>query len=402
MVGNKNALRYPSGKTFFILFALYYLLNYMFPLDITNIAASEGRIYPQLAMGAIFAYSLFYVGGHINSIRKESLFNVFLLFLILTSLYIPFTNGNRTILDNFIQFVKINSAGIITIGIYLTLKNSFKEIKWIYLIFAMQVIYGFYTLIVDYFSVMILQVVDNPGELFDSNSGFILATLIPMSLLLPLRWLRTLVYFLLVLSCLISGQRTAALVALGTLPFSYKYFRGSISGKKLFLIIFFAIIFAFPLIEAAIDNFIIRQEYEEAHDSIGSGRFEFWAISIDSYLNGNILNIIVGYGYFAINALLDKKYGVAISAHNGFIEHIYAFGLIGFFIYLSIYYNIYRLYIRLKKLKDEKNNVILVMLISIIIRSMLSHGNLDISFIPFFMPIAIILALKKNNKIKII
>ena len=250
-------------------------------------------------------------------------------------------------------------------------------------------------LFIDYYETIILSLNNNIDGIFDSNSGFVLASLIPMSLMLPSKRIRIIAYAIIVVSCLFCGQRAAALAAIISVPFAMKFLVGSIKKSEyfgLFVLGVLVIVILYPYIESSVQNLMLRQELEASKGDLGSGRSTFWKYIIDSYLNGNPINMIVGYGFFSVNSLLNLKYGYAIAAHNGFLEYLYSFGLIGFSIYLSIYFRLLGYYKSLKRNKSIYASMILMMFLVFSLRSITSHGDLNISYIPFFLPIAILMA----------
>lgn len=367
-------------------------------MNIEDGSASVGRIYPQIAMGMIFAYSLFYVVVNFGFLNNKDIFKPFLLLLIFTSFYIPFVVGNKTLMDNFVQYLKINVASVVFMGFYMGLRNKPKEIKWMYVIFVIQLIYSFYKLYYDYYYLMIVGVIAQV-EAFDSNAGFMLASLIPMSLILPSPKIRTIIYLMVVVASMLSGQRAAALAAVISVPFAFSYIKQSSRRKSFVAIIILGIIaiVAFsPLIMSAIDNILLRQQLDSDAGTFGAGRSEFWMYVIESFFNGNFFNMIVGYGYYAVNSLLRLKYGMGIPAHNGFLQYMYTFGLIGLSLYSFIYISVYHCYKDLKRKKNYFSGLVLLMLVVFFIRSATSHGDLDISYIPFFMPLAIVMAVKSS------
>ena len=137
---------------------------------------------------------------------------------------------------------------------------------------------------------------------------------------------------------------------------------------------------------------MLRNAIDTNSGGFGSGRSEFWQIVLYSYFDSSIWGIVLGHGLFSVNDLLLRKYGIPIGAHNGYLDHLYIFGLIGFVLYLRCYLVFLRVGVYLKKLKSEYYIVALMMLFMLVVRSGASHGNFDISYIPFFATLSIILA----------
>lgn len=395
--------QYPNIKIYFLLFVIYYVMDVIFPYNEGDMVDASVRIYPQIAMGLIFAYSLYYFIINFQQLNKIWLFRPFILLLIIMAFYIPFS-PERDLYQNFIQFMKMNTASISLFGFYLSIKKT-DDYKLFYNLYIVMLLYGLFALIRDYYVVKIVATRFVSNDLFDSHSGFMLASLIPMTLMLPAKKMRAVIYIILVVATMLSGQRAASIGAIISLPFALKYIKGSMNkGNYMFLFIIgvTTIIVLLPAIETAIENIMLRQQHDADRGSIGSGRGEFYMIIIKSFFDSSLFNLLFGYGYFSINALLKVKFGLGISAHNGFLEHLYTFGFLGFFVYLFIFINIYRFYRRLKSKNKNESNLVLMMLFVFLIRSVAAHGNLDITYIPFFMPIAILLSKSGRTEMKVI
>ena len=104
-------------------------------------------------------------------------------------------------------------------AVYLMLiKYGEKMEKYLFLMYFIQVLYVFYCLVVEK-----RAAIESNEKIFDSNSGFMLVCCIPMALLIPFKRFRIYLVLLLTAGCLISGQRSAALAAVLSLPFCFLY-----------------------------------------------------------------------------------------------------------------------------------------------------------------------------------
>ena len=396
----KLTIQVPNLKIYLILFIIYFVCDIMYPANGIGIASdSANRIYPQVSMGLIFLYSIYYITQNYVILINCRAFRPFIYYLLMCLLYIIFVNGERTMFDNFVQFMKITLALCIFVFIYICMKNNPLDVKYIYTIYFIFFVYALIILIRDYYMMMIAEAA-NADEGFDSNSGFILASLIPMCFLLPMKRVKIFVYLIALGACVVSGQRAAAIGALISVPIAYEYIKTSLSKKDLKLLIIMAIVFfiiALPYIVGAIENLIQRTAVDADHGDVGSGRSVFWGIVVNSYFSGNPIQMFLGHGYFSVNDLLEIEYGMPIGAHNGFLDHLYTFGIIGFFLYLGIYLVISRIYNDLKKENSTYSLVVLMIIMIFLFRSAVSHGWLDLSYIPFFMPLAIILAKQEKD-----
>ena len=393
----------PNMRILLILYVLYYVCDLLFPAMVGGVEVenNSNRIYPQTCMGIIFVYSLYFIMKNYKRLIINIVTRPFIYYLLFVAIYIFFTNGQRTLFDNFVQFMKITLAICTFFSFYLGLASGMQNAKYLYVIFWIMFFYALFSLVKDYYVIMVAEM-DKSAEGFDSNSGFLLASLIPMSIIMPFKYLKIGIYFFVLVACMFSGQRAAAVGAFVTLPVVLKYFKQFFVKKDFVLLLIFAIIslvIALPFISNSIENFILRADVDSNRGDIGSGRSIFWSLAINSFFSGNPFNMLLGHGYFAINDMLEQKYGLAIGAHNGFIDHLYTFGIVGLLLYVSIYFVLYKQYVLLKNSKSDYSSIVLIMLLMLILRSATSHGWFDISYMPFFMTFSIIMANKKKESI---
>ncbi len=68
-----------------------------------------------------------------------------------------------------------------------------------------------------------------------------------------------------------------------------------------------------------------------------SGRSVFWVVDLKDYMHSSIIEKLFGHGFDYIYQLNSSKVGMAIWAHNDFINILIGVGLFGFLIYIYIY-----------------------------------------------------------------
>ena len=222
-------------------------------------------------------------------------------------------------------------------AVYLMLiKYGEKMEKYLFLMYFIQVLYVFYCLVVEK-----RAAIESNEKIFDSNSGFMLVCCIPMALLIPFKRFRIYLVLLLTAGCLISGQRSAALAAVLSLPFCFLYLKDVIARKDYLYIGVLFLLLGLPILVSAVDNIVARNNIDLRHGSVGSGREIFWLIVWKSFWGGDFVNVLLGNGLDSVPTLLKRKYGMAIGAHNGWLDHLYSFGLLGicFYIYTFIFNN---------------------------------------------------------------
>ena len=125
----------------------------------------------------------------------------------------------------------------------------------------------------------------------------------------------------------------------------------------------------------------------------GSGRTGWWAVLIENYLSAP-LHYLQGFGLGRVShdmSLAGYEFG---HAHNGYIEVIYTYGLVGFYFWFGTFYNLFKL-CREKSLAKYKN-LIKMCVFSYLFVSIVSGTT----FQPHFMCIAMfsVLMLKQKTK----
>lgn len=83
-------------------------------------------------------------------------------------------------------------------------------------------------------------------------------------------------------------------------------------------------------------NFLIDR-FSNIETDQGSGRVEMWSYVLDRFGDGSFFNKIFGTGYYGIrNALILGDFE-ELSPHNDFLQILYNYGIVGFFIHILIY-----------------------------------------------------------------
>lgn len=368
-----------------IIIVLYYALTMLFPSN--NPLVEEQRIYPQVCMAILGIYFLSDAIKNRTLIIASKLMRVFVPLVIIGFVYILYPidqDGQNVIYSNAITFLK-NFMGIpFMFYIYTQMqKDEDKCINCIRIIYAIQLIYSFYMLWYD------RQLFLRTGaESFDSNSGFILVCCIPMAMLIKQNKIRLYLFVTLCIACLFCGQRSAALAAFVSIPFCLRYLTSSI---RLMDVIIFLVCFVFiglPILTASVDNLIIRNQIDLANNSVGSGRGEFWMYVWNGVWESPLYKIVFGHGTSTVQILLEKKYGLRIVSHNGWLDYLYMYGLLGFIIYSRAIITIFRE--RRFSLNIKYKTCLTVLFVIFFVKSSTSHGDWDISSMPMALCLGII------------
>lgn len=370
-----------------IIIVAYYVLTMLFPSN--NPLVEAQRIYPQICMAILGIYLLSDAIKNKQLILESKLMRAFVPLVVLGFVYILYPinqNGQNVIFSNVITFLK-NFMGILFMFyIYTQMeKDESKCIKGIRIVYVIQLIFSFYSLWYD------RQLFLKTGaESFDSNSGFILVCCIPMAMLIKQDKLRLPLFITLCIACLFCGQRSAALAAFVSIPFCLKYLTSSI---KLVDVIIFSICFVLiglPFFMESVDNIIIRNQMDEANNSFGSGRGEFWVYVWNGVWESPLDEIIFGHGTSTVQLLLAKKYGLHIVSHNGWLDYLYMYGLLGFFIYLRSVVTLYRERRFFLDINIKYKTCLTVLFVIFLVKCSTTHGNWDIATLPLAMCLGVI------------
>lgn len=368
-------------KILVVITILYYLLDTIFP--VSNKSVENMRILPQMMGGIMCVFCL--IVSFKKRIRnyKNCIFSIFFIQLAYCALYIPYTTSNNTLISNVLFYLKSFSAIPFLFTIFYIVTYYKKGINYVLAIYFIQVAYALFRLIYD-------KQMAADSSLFDSNSGFILVCCLPMALIIPKK-LRLYVYTILILACIYSGQRSAAVAALLTLPIGFKCLKPYIKISDMFIMIILGAFVIYPIAEDAITNLLLRHQHDINSGSIGSGRDIFWKIVWDDFWSKDI-NIIIGNGMNSVPVLLKKEFGLAIGAHNGWLDFLYSFGIIGVIIYGKSIFNILRMNKPIGKKLPEYKNIFFTIFFVFLIKCTTSHGYFDMSVMPMTMCMAIVLS----------
>ncbi len=83
--------------------------------------------------------------------------------------------------------------------------------------------------------------------------------------------------------------------------------------------------------------------YNNNNEINGSGRFYFWATSINLWANSkSIQEYLLGHGQQRTMEQQEKENGLFVASHNGFIDALVQNGIIGFSLLLLYYFTLFR------------------------------------------------------------
>lgn len=173
-------------------------------------------------------------------------------------------------------------------------------------------------------------------------------SLMPFIFLLKNRKVSIGLIFLLSVFSLLSLKR-GALIVMGIAILIYLkkfFFKSSLANRILFVAVIFVLTF---LISNYLESYTSTafDRIDSMRTDQGSGRVGIWESIFERLQTSNILEIVFGHG----EGSLVKISG--ISGHNDFLQILFQYGIIGAFIYLSVFFFCIKRYFYLKKFKSN-------------------------------------------------
>lgn len=168
--------------------------------------------------------------------------------------------------------------------------------------------------------------------------------------------LRNVLILLLLFAVIISAKRSAMLIVFLTLiPYLYYGFVGnkqiSLRARVLVpIILLFLFTSVFIVINNSVDGYIWKR-FESIEEDKGSGRLDIYANVYDMQNASNIAEWTLGHGHQGVLRNYNGPFG-EYSAHNDFQEVLYDYGIVIFFLYLYLYWILFKRLCYLYKIKS--------------------------------------------------
>lgn len=131
------------------------------------------------------------------------------------------------------------------------------------------------------------------------------------------------------------------------------------------------------------------QEDKSAYETVGSGRLQIAQVYLENLYESNFITYLVGMGMQESQNRYEKKDGMPLFAHNGFVQTIVDNGILGFLLYLLFLYSIFREISRSNSSHNQLTVAIFFMFISCLVTQQANYFLLDL-FLSLFIGIALI------------
>ena len=176
----------------------------------------------------------------------------------------------------------------------------------------------------------------------------------------------------------------------------YYYVRNQFNNKyiRVLILICGIVLFLFLIVNSnMLDKFMHATNTQGGRysvlEALTSGRSEFWVVDILDYVNSGVLYQLFGRGFDYIYDLNAQMVGMAIWAHNDFINILIACGLVGLAIYIMMISKVLDRHVRKKDFMN-KMMIMCYVLFPAFINGFYTYYHYFNSFIIFLMMVKVI------------
>ncbi len=358
---------------FSFIFFLLVLFSFFNLSNMDNILEEGNSKYVILFTMLLFAFSLPYLffvfkdlfRCHVFRIGKIIfLFGIFYFFIFFSSFI--FSDLDINIKGLLFSFIKNMLPFVLLLISYLYVKRNgltycFDLGVWVLFLFL---VYG-------YFSIFSVAILLDGGQ--HIGVAYWVLFILPLIMVNRFKFFNV-IAILLVLVVLFSSMKRAGIVAF-TLSFGgYVYYMLKGSKQNLFVkCLFFLVIIAFfsylfYFLGTYGDNYIFDR-FENIGEDEGSGRFDVWAETIRLIFQSDFIGLLLGHGD---NAVMNDSV-LFLSAHNDFLEIIYDYGFLSFFVLICIIFLLFILFIQLNRSKSMYVSSVFQLYIIVFVLMCISH-----------------------------
>lgn len=210
---------------------------------------------------------------------------------------------------------------------------------------------------------------------------YIILSLTPLILYINENKRRKILLFI-VLFMLMTLKRTGILCSFAGLIMYYVFSvktKISFSNSMRKIVIGFMIAVMFILTVLIINSFVpiqVVQRFFELSSDGGSGRNGIWEEVIFAFNNADSIHKFIGYGSEAVPRIVMPQ-GRAIQAHNDYIEALFDFGYIGFFLLVILSASLVAYFVYMLYNREHYTALFGFAVISILLLSMFSYLYLE-------------------------
>ncbi len=236
---------------------------------------------------------------------------------------------------------------------------------------------------------------------FRGQGAYVFLMFIPMVCLFPNKKLRYLLVAMMSI-CVLSSMKRGGMLALVFSLFVYNIADTFISSGKfplrkiLVLCVFCLLLGVGFLVYDSMTEGVMTERFEAASQDGGSGRDQVYEITCSMIADADLVGFLIGHGWDAVrvDSVLQK------SAHNDFLEYLYDFGIVGFLLLVTLFFNLVMYARHLFLVHSRMAPAFAFCLAAMFVCSMLSHFFFyQFMFIPGAMFWGYCLGLERKEKL---
>lgn len=119
------------------------------------------------------------------------------------------------------------------------------------------------------------------------------------------------------------------------------------------------------------------QDDKSAYETVGSGRLQIAQVYLENLYESNFVTYLVGMGMQESQNRYEKKDGMPLFAHNGFVQTLVDNGILGFLLYMVFLYSIFKEISRSNSSHNQLTVAIFFMFISCLVTQQANYFLLD-------------------------
>lgn len=360
---------------------IQYTLKCIFPdyylggnLEETNV----NNVYPQTAMALCNLWGYWIIFTGFKKLTKNKNMWYLLILVVLFAIHSVFEIGGSKSTFKILSALMKDTDNLLAFFVYFVALNRWPKLtrKCLFTIIPLSILHSIYLFNVqmDYAEMM------GYGGEIDSNYGAAIAGAIVYPLLFKDNKWALYSYCLMFLFVVYCGQRSGILNVALSLPVAYYSFKNLFKKANVTLVFIIGAVIAVPVGITAYNNLMKRMQRESESGVYGSGRSEFYPIVLESYLSGTTAQKLLGRPMKDMTDVLEQQYGMAITAHNGWLNMIYEYGLLGLVLYLLVFLMIFLDRKHIKKYDKQHYYLYLYTLFAMIVKNTVTHGSFITSY----------------------
>lgn len=165
------------------------------------------------------------------------------------------------------------------------------------------------------------------------------------------------------------ASAAAILVYLYVSEFSLKGRRINFAGIIVASIAILVVSYLYLVIDENLLGGIVTSRMDSIGETGGSGRVDVYSGYLKFIGNDNLVNYLIGHGWWG--SIRDSSVGV--TCHNDFLECFVDFGVFGFIFYLTFIISLFKLCVKMIKVRHEYAPAMAASLAIFFVNSMVSH-----------------------------